>query len=57
VEWTKRRGLQEFAVGGAHPRAIGSPQTVADILEKWIDVADIDGFNCRMQYRQVGLRI
>ncbi|TVY30906.1 Dimethyl-sulfide monooxygenase [Lachnellula hyalina] len=45
VKWTRRRVLQELAIGGAHPRAIGSPQTVADILQKWIDVAGVDGFN------------
>lgn len=45
VKWTRRRVLQELAVGGAHPRAIGSPKTVADMLERWIDVAGIDGFN------------
>lgn len=44
VKWTRERVLQELAIGGAHPRAIGSPQTVADILQKWIDVASIDGF-------------
>ncbi|TVY45330.1 Dimethyl-sulfide monooxygenase [Lachnellula subtilissima] len=45
VTWTRRRVLQELAIGGAHPRAIGSPQTVADLLQKWIDVAGVDGFN------------
>ncbi|KAF4628446.1 hypothetical protein G7Y89_g9712 [Cudoniella acicularis] len=45
VKWTRRRVLQELAVGGAHARAIGSPETVADILQNWIDVAGIDGFN------------
>lgn len=45
VKWTRRRVLQELALGGAHPRAIGSAQTVADILQHWVDVADIDGFN------------
>ncbi|XDG09799.1 hypothetical protein ABKA04_009414 [Annulohypoxylon sp. FPYF3050] len=45
VKWTKRRIAQELAVGGAHPRAIGSPKTVADMLQKWIDEAGIDGFN------------
>lgn len=45
LKWTKRRILQELALGGVHPRAIGSPQTVADILEKWVDIADVDGFN------------
>ncbi|KAI9745891.1 MAG: hypothetical protein M1818_000572 [Claussenomyces sp. TS43310] len=45
LKWTRRRVLQELAIGGAHPRAIGSPQTVANILQNWIDVAGIDGFN------------
>ncbi|KAK7432957.1 hypothetical protein QQZ08_000428 [Neonectria magnoliae] len=45
VKWTKKRIAQELAIGGAHPRAIGSPKTVADILQKWIDEAGIDGFN------------
>ncbi|GMF76478.1 unnamed protein product [Aspergillus oryzae] len=45
LKWTKRRVLQELALGGAHPRAIGSPSTVADILQRWVDVADVDGFN------------
>ncbi|CAG8973716.1 hypothetical protein HYALB_00006988, partial [Hymenoscyphus albidus] len=45
IKWTRRRVLQELALGGAHPRAIGSPQTVADILQNWIDVAGVDGFN------------
>ncbi|GAM42749.1 hypothetical protein TCE0_044r17005 [Talaromyces pinophilus] len=45
LKWTKRRILQELSLGGVHPRAIGSPTTVADILQKWVDVADVDGFN------------
>ncbi|KAL4897036.1 luciferase-like domain-containing protein [Aspergillus ambiguus] len=45
LKWTKRRVLQELALGGAHPRAIGSPSTVADILQRWVDVAGVDGFN------------
>lgn len=45
LKWTRRRVLQELAVGGAHARAVGSPQTVADIMQKWVDVAGIDGFN------------
>lgn len=44
-KWTKKHVLQQLAISGAHPRAIGSPQTVADIMQKWIDEADVDGFN------------
>lgn len=45
VKWTKRRIAQELAIGGAHARAIGSANTVADILQKWIEEGEIDGFN------------
>jgi alkanesulfonate monooxygenase SsuD/methylene tetrahydromethanopterin reductase-like flavin-dependent oxidoreductase (luciferase family) len=45
VKWTKRRVAQELALGGPHPRAIGSAKTVADILEKWVAETDVDGFN------------
>jgi alkanesulfonate monooxygenase SsuD/methylene tetrahydromethanopterin reductase-like flavin-dependent oxidoreductase (luciferase family) len=45
VKWTKKRVAQEIALGGPHARAIGSPKTVADILERWVDESGIDGFN------------
>ena len=45
VKWTKRHILQQLAISGAHPRAIGSPETVANIMETWIDEAMVDGFN------------
>ena len=44
-KWTKRRVLQQLAISGAHPRAIGGPKTVADTLQRWIDEAEVDGFN------------
>lgn len=45
LRWTKRRVLQELAISGAHAKAIGSPSTVANVLQTWIDEAAIDGFN------------
>ena len=45
IKWTKHRVAQELALGGPHPRAIGSAKTVADILERWISETDVDGFN------------
>jgi len=45
VKWTKRRVLQELGVGGFHLKAIGSPKTVADTMQKWVDEAGVDGFN------------
>ena len=45
LKWTKSRVLQELAISGAHPRAVGSPQTVANIMQRWVDDAEVDGFN------------
>ncbi|KAF2429966.1 alkanesulfonate monooxygenase [Tothia fuscella] len=45
IKWTKTRIAKELALGGPHPKAIGSPETVADLLEHWVEVGDVDGFN------------
>ncbi|KAI9736595.1 MAG: hypothetical protein M1834_000798 [Cirrosporium novae-zelandiae] len=45
IKWTKKRVLQEMAVSGIHAKVIGSPTTVADELQRWIDVSGVDGFN------------
>ena len=45
LKWTKRRVLQELAISGAHPRTVGSPETVANALQRWVDEAEVDGFN------------
>lgn len=40
---------EEFALysslGGVYPKLIGSPKTVADQLEEWIETTGVDGFN------------
>ncbi|KAH7109666.1 DszA family xenobiotic compound monooxygenase [Dendryphion nanum] len=33
------------AIGGTGAMPKGSPSQVADILEEWVDIADVDGFN------------
>ncbi|ROW17486.1 hypothetical protein VPNG_00762 [Cytospora leucostoma] len=43
--WTPRVVAERACIGGLGPVAIGSPQTVADELERWVREADIDGFN------------
>lgn len=45
ITWTKRRLLQEIAVGGFNAKIIGSAKTVADELERWVEVGGVDGFN------------
>ncbi|KAM5369391.1 hypothetical protein ACJZ2D_009005 [Fusarium nematophilum] len=45
IRWTKARVAQELALGGPHARAVGSAKTVADVLERWVEETDVDGFN------------
>ncbi|ROO88136.1 dimethylsulfide monooxygenase large subunit [Actinocorallia herbida] len=43
--WTPRAIGEFVGVGGGGPVLVGSPATVADELERWMDDADVDGFN------------
>ncbi|KAE8354735.1 luciferase-like domain-containing protein [Aspergillus coremiiformis] len=43
--WTPRVIAERAAIGGLAPIAIGSPTTVADEIERWVEEADVDGFN------------
>lgn len=43
--WTIRDMAEFIAFGGPGPMVVGSPATVADELERWMDKTDIDGFN------------
>jgi alkanesulfonate monooxygenase len=43
--WTVREVAEHVAIGGIGPVIVGSPATVADQLESWVDDTDIDGFN------------
>lgn len=44
-KWTPRRAAEELSIGGNGAVLVGSPQTVADGMEKWMQEADLDGFN------------
>lgn len=44
-KWTPRVVAEKAAIGGLGPVAVGSPQTVADEMERWVREADLDGFN------------
>jgi long-chain alkane monooxygenase len=40
------RELAEWiGIGGLGPLFVGGPQTVADLLEEWVEETDVDGFN------------
>lgn len=43
--WTPRAIAEFVGVGGGGPVIVGSPATVADELERWMDEGDLDGFN------------
>jgi len=43
--WTVRQVSQYLATSLGGATIVGSPATVADELERWMDVADLDGFN------------
>ncbi|SJM87326.1 related to thermophilic desulfurizing enzyme [Zygosaccharomyces bailii] len=44
-KWTKKSIANEIKVGGSGPLIIGTPEEVADTLQQWVDISDIDGFN------------
>lgn len=43
--WTRRRLLEQHAMGSRYPLIIGNPAQVAEALLQWMDEGDIDGFN------------
>ena len=43
--WTARELAEEIGIGGRGPVLVGSATEVADELERWVDEADVDGFN------------
>ena len=45
LPWTKRRIVEYISVGGLQAKIVGSPTTVADELEEWVETSDVDGFN------------
>ncbi|RAO72341.1 uncharacterized protein BHQ10_008353 [Talaromyces amestolkiae] len=42
---TPRIIAEAAAIGGLGPVPVGTPSQVADVLEKWVQEADLDGFN------------
>ncbi|NEM91972.1 LLM class flavin-dependent oxidoreductase [Galbitalea soli] len=43
--WSIREIAEHVRIGGDGPVLVGSPTTVADQLESWVDETDVDGFN------------
>ncbi|GLS24117.1 monooxygenase [Labrys miyagiensis] len=49
--WTVREVAEHVSIGGIGPVIVGSPATVADELEAWVDETGIDGFNLAFAVR------
>ncbi|EXJ58767.1 hypothetical protein A1O7_06197 [Cladophialophora yegresii CBS 114405] len=45
LKWNKNRIAEYLILGGMNAKIVGSPTTVADELERWVEIADVDGFN------------
>ncbi|KAL9079886.1 MAG: hypothetical protein Q9157_001288 [Trypethelium eluteriae] len=45
LTWNKKTIAEWLILGGNGAKLIGSPITVANELERWVEVADVDGFN------------
>lgn len=43
--WTKRTLAEHIMVGGLGATCVGTPETVADEMERWVRDGDVDGFN------------
>lgn len=44
-KWTRHTVAKHITVGGLGATVVGTPEQVADEFERWIDEADVDGFN------------
>ncbi|KFY52590.1 hypothetical protein V496_08341 [Pseudogymnoascus sp. VKM F-4515 (FW-2607)] len=45
AKWTKHTVAKHIGVGGLGATVVGTPEKVADELERWVEEADVDGFN------------
>ncbi len=49
-KWTLREAIKFHGLGTGPVRFVGTPEKIADQLEEWIRVADVDGFNVAQAY-------
>lgn len=50
AKWTKLTVAKHITVGGLGTTSVGTPEQVADELERWVAEADVDGFNFVCSY-------
>ncbi|KAF2095398.1 putative xenobiotic compound monooxygenase, DszA family [Rhizodiscina lignyota] len=44
-KWTKHTVAKHITIGGLGATVVGTPEQVADEFERWVEEADVDGFN------------
>jgi hypothetical protein len=44
-KWTKATVAKHLSIGGLGATVVGTPSQVADEFERWVNEADVDGFN------------
>lgn len=44
-KWTKKTVGEHITVGGLGATPVGTPEQIADDMERWVREADVDGFN------------
>lgn len=44
-KWTKHTVAKHLSIGGLGATPVGSPAQIADEMQRWVDEADVDGFN------------
>ncbi|KIX09536.1 uncharacterized protein Z518_00616 [Rhinocladiella mackenziei CBS 650.93] len=45
ARWTKWTVAEHITIGGLGATPVGTAEHVADVMEKWVEEADVDGFN------------
>jgi FMN-dependent oxidoreductase (nitrilotriacetate monooxygenase family) len=53
--WTLREVAKFVSIGGRGPVLVGSPTTIADEFERWVEEAGVDGFNLTSAVRPADL--
>jgi hypothetical protein len=47
---------EQISLASVMPKFIGSPETVVDEMERWMDETDIDGFNLAPVVQSIGFK-
>lgn len=54
--WTIKAMGEQISLASVMPKFVGSPATVVDEMERWMDECDIDGFNLAPIVQSIGFK-